>query len=605
MLKIFIRFFLYNPLVAGLLLLTVLVAGLVTSPFGASGFLPSDPVPVDAIPDLGENQQIVFVKWPGHSPEDIEDQITYPLTSALLGLAGVRTIRASSMQDFASIYVIFEDDVEFYWSRARLLEKLNALPPDLLPPEVQPMLGPDATGLGQVFWYTLEGFDEKGQPAGGWDLHELRSAQDFFVKYALASVEGVAEVASVGGFVKEYQVDVDPDRLQAHQISLDDVMRALQKANQDVGARTLEINRAEYMVRGIGAVESVADLEEAVVARQPGTVIRLRDVANVGEGPADRSGILDKSGAEAVGGVVVARFGANPMAVIAAIKDKIKEIAPGMPSRKLEDGTVSQLRVVPFYDRSGLIKETLGTLESALRLEILVTMLVIVLLVLELRASLLVSAMLPLAVLACFVLMRYGNVDANIVALSGIAIAIGTIVDMGIVLVENILRHLREASASWDRREVILEGATEVSGAIVTAVLTTIVSFIPVLTMEAAEGKLFGPLAWTKTFVLAAAVVLTLALLPTLVHLSLRLNLKGLRLGRRGSGGWRPSNYLPDAIKRHGSLLFSLVVALVVTWFLTQEWLPLGTESAFLTNFIFVLLLVGGLIGVFYLFMRF
>ena len=267
MLNSIIKFFLENKLVTVLLILVIVMWGIVTAPFGWQvDSLPSDPVPVDAIPDIGENQQIVFTQWPGRSPQDIEDQISYPLTTYLLGIPGVKSIRSSSIFGFSSIYIIFDEDIEFYWSRSRILEKLNSLPADLLPDEVQPGLGPDATALGQVYWYTLEGRDQEGNPTGGWDLHEIRTAQDFYVKYGLNAVEGVSEVASIGGFVQEYQVDVNPDALKAYNIPLTKVMQAVKQSNRDVGAKTIEINQAEYLVRGLGYIKSIEDLELAVVA---------------------------------------------------------------------------------------------------------------------------------------------------------------------------------------------------------------------------------------------------------------------------------------------------------------------------------------------------
>jgi Cu(I)/Ag(I) efflux system membrane protein CusA/SilA len=263
------------------------VWGLIVAPFDrAYGPLPRDPVPVDAIPDLGENQQIVYTEWSGRSPQDIEDQITYPLTSALLGVPGVRTIRSTSMFGFSSIYVIFKEDVEFYWARTRVLEKLNSLPLDVLPMGVQPMLGPDATALGQVYWYTLEGRDPQGRPTGGWDLDELRSIQDWQVRLSLLAADGVAEVASVGGYVREYQVDVDPDAMRAHRVTIDDVYRAVRDSNLEVGARAIEINRVEYFVRGLGWIKDLADIEQAVVTSADGVPIRVMDVAHVATGPA-------------------------------------------------------------------------------------------------------------------------------------------------------------------------------------------------------------------------------------------------------------------------------------------------------------------------------
>ncbi|MBE0655306.1 MAG: efflux RND transporter permease subunit, partial [Bacteroidales bacterium] len=446
MLNKIIKYFLENKLVTTLVLLGFIAWGIVTAPFGWQiGGLPSDPVPVDAIPDIGENQQIVFTPWNGRSPQDIEDQISYPLTTYLLGIPGVKTIRSSSIFGFSSIYIIFNEDIEFYWSRSRILEKLNSIPSGLLPEDVQPTLGPDATALGQVYWYTLEGRDKDGNPTGGWDLHEIRTIQDFYVKYGLNATEGVSEVASVGGFIQEYQIDVNPDALKAYNIPLHKVMQAVQRSNRDVGAKTIEINQAEYLVRGLGYVKKAEDIEKAVVAVQDNVPVRIKDIALVTLGPAPRRGVLDKDGAEVVGGVVVARYGANPLQVINNVKEKIEEISPGLPKKILTNGIESQLTIVPFYDRSELIYETLGTLEEALSLQILITILVIIVMIYNLRASVLISGLLPIAVLMVFIAMRYFGVDANIVALSGIAIAIGTMVDLGIILSENVIKHLDEA----------------------------------------------------------------------------------------------------------------------------------------------------------------
>ncbi len=291
-------------------------------------------MPTDAIPDIGENQQIVFTEWMGRSPQDVEDQITYPLTVSLLGVPGVKTIRSYSFFGFSTIYVIFEEDVEFYWSRTRVLEKLNSLPAGTLPEGVQPALGPDATPLGQIFWYTLEGRDPDGNPAGGWDLDELRTIQDWYVRYALLGAEGISEVASVGGFVQEYQIDVDPDAMRAARVTLDDIFMAVQMSNIDVGARTIEINKAEYVIRGLGFVENVEDIENSVVAVNDNVPIYVKDVATVTLGPALRRGALDKGGAEAVGGVVVVRYGVNPLEAIKNVKEKIDEIAPGCRRRR-------------------------------------------------------------------------------------------------------------------------------------------------------------------------------------------------------------------------------------------------------------------------------
>ncbi|KKL96887.1 hypothetical protein LCGC14_1840000, partial [marine sediment metagenome] len=508
-------FCLTNKLVVAMIVLFAIGWGLVVAPFDWElGWLMRRPVPVDAIPDIGENQPIVFTEWMGRSPQDIEDQITYPLTTSLLGIPGVKTIRSSSMFGFSSIYIIFEEDIEFYWSRSRILEKLNSLPSGLLPDGVNPALGPDATGLGQIFWYTLEGRDQDGNVTGGWDLQELRSIQDFYVKYALSSASGVSEVASIGGYVLEYQVDVNPELMKQYGIGLQDVVKAVKQSNRDIGAQTLEINQAEYLIRGLGYVKSIEDLQNAVITSEDYTSIRLKDIGNVSHGPATRRGILDKEGAEVVGGVVVARYGANPMEVITNVKDQINDLSAGLPSKVLEDGRTSQLTIVPFYDRTELIQETLGTLNEALTLEILITILVIIIMVFNLRASILISGLLPVAVLMVFIAMKLFNVDANIVALSGIAIAIGTMVDVGVILSENVLRHLDENEDNTPINTVVYNATTEVSGAILTAVMTTIISFIPVFTMIGAEGKLFRPLAFTKTFALAASLIVALFLIP-------------------------------------------------------------------------------------------
>ena len=304
-----IKFLIENKLIAVLFLLLFVGWGTVNAPFDWDiGSLPRNPVAVDAIPDIGENQQIVFTQWPGRSPEDIEDQITYPLTTSLMGIPGVRTVRSSSMFGFSSIYIIFEEDVEFYWSRSRILEKLNSLPTNLLPEGVNPALGPDATGLGQIFWYTLEGRDENGNVTGGWDLQELRSIQDYYVKYALSAAGGVSEVASIGGYVQEYQIDIDPELMKQYGIGLEQIVNAVKRSNRDIGAQTLEINKAEYLVRGLGYIESLEDIKNTVVSSEGYTSLRIGDVAKVSLGPAERRGILDKEGAEVVG-----RSGGRPV----------------------------------------------------------------------------------------------------------------------------------------------------------------------------------------------------------------------------------------------------------------------------------------------------
>jgi Cu(I)/Ag(I) efflux system membrane protein CusA/SilA len=636
MLNKFIRFFLENKLVAYLLLLLFVGWGLVTAPFDFGiNELPRDPVSVDAIPDIGENQQIVFTKWMGRSPQDIEDQISYPMTTALLGIPGVKSIRSNSMFGFSTIFIIFNDDIEFYWSRSRILEKLNSLPSNTLPEGVQPTLGPDATALGQIYWYTLEGQDEEGNPTGGWDLHELRTIQDFYVRYGLSAAEGVAEIASIGGYVKEYQVDVDPDAMKANNISLEQVMKAIKGSNIDIGAQTLEINLAEYFVRGLGYVKNIEDIEKSVVTVNNNVPIRIGDVAKVNIAPATRRGVLDKSGAEAVGGVVIARYGANPLEVIQNVKAKIAEIEPGLATKTLRDGTVSQVKIVPFYDRTQLINETIGTLEEALTLEILITIIVVILMLLNLKSSFLVSGTLPVAVLMCFIAMKYFGVDANIVALSGIAIAIGTMVDMGIVLIESIVNRIEDAPPEENLLETIYEATIEVASAVITAVATTIISFIPVFTMEASEGKLFKPLAFTKTFALIASIIVAITIIPPLAHTIFSFKSKKKIFSYVGNGlaliaglvvAYFYNQFLGSILSIVGiagilhqlvqqfssdrnakilSVLTNIVYALVVAWLLATVWMPLGVNKSNASNFFFIVVVAGGLIGFFYLIIYF
>lgn len=641
-----IGWFMGNKLVVFVLTALLIAGGVHVAPFAwQGGGLPRNPIPVDAIPDVGDNQQIVFTKWSGRSPRDVEDQITYPLTAALLGIPGVRTVRSASAFGFSTIYVIFEDDVEFYWSRSRVLEKLASLPPRAVPDGVTPQLGPDATALGQVFWYTLEGQDAQGNVVGGWDPDELRSIQDWTIRYALQAVPGVSEVASVGGFVREYQVDVDPEAMRAHAVTLAQVADAVRNSNLDVGARTLEINRVEYVVRGLGFVQGVEDLESTVVAAREHTPIRVRDVARVALGPALRRGALDDEGAPAVGGVVVARFMENPLSVISAVKQKIARIAPGLPRRTLDDGTVSQVKVVPFYDRTELIHETIATLSTALYEQILIAIIVVLVMLRNLRSSVLISAMLPLGVLTAFVAMKLSGVDANVMALAGIAIAIGTMVDIAIVFVENMNQHLDRASPDADRRTIVRAAAVEVAPAVLTSVLTTVVSFLPVFGLSSTELRLFAPLAFAKTFAMGAALLVALLVLPgaalwvlrrrpepafsefeeagRLTHLRASLlrseHLRDFVLMAAGMalvfyslvgglivialGAYRLARpLLSPSLNSRAIQAENIVAVLAVTFLLAKDWLPLGHAAGLLANALFVAALVALVMGTFRLF---
>ncbi len=460
---------------------------------------------VDAIPDIGENQQVVFTEWAGRSPKDIEEQVTYPLSIMLQGIPGVKNIRGMSAFGFSTIYVIFSEDVDFYWSRSRVLEKL-ATASSIVPEGVTPQMGPDATGLGQIYWYTIENDINSKSPKS---LSELRSIQDFYVRYLLQGVEGVSEVASVGGFVKEYQIDVDPKKLFAYDIHFSKLLDSIKESNVDVGAEVIEDGAREFIVRGKGFFKSLSDIENVVVAIKNKTPIRIKDIATVGLGPGFRRGALDKNGVEAVGGVVTMRFGENPKLVIDKVKKRLEVIKSGLPEG---------VSLVPFYDRTKLIENTIGTVYSALSEEIIITIVVILLFLLHFKSSILVSLTLPFGVGISFILMKVIGIDSNVMSLSGMVIAIGSMVDMGIIMTENIYSHLSEKPQSnkKERIEIIIRSAREVGPAILTAVMTTIVTFLPVFGLEGSEGKLFGPLAWAKTLAMFGSVVVAIILIPAL-----------------------------------------------------------------------------------------
>ncbi len=460
-------------------------------------------VPIDALPDLGENQVIVFTDWPGRTPKDVENQITFPLSTTLQGISGVKDIRAQSGFGFSMIYVIFRDNVDFYFARTRVLEKLNSVG-NILPPGVVPTLGPDGSGLGQIFWYTVEG--------EGQDLQELRSIQDWYVRYGLASVEGVSEVASVGGFVKQYQINVDASKVFSYNLKNSDIVMAVQNSNKDIGAKVLELNGMEYLIRGAGFIKSTADIEQIVIGEKDGIPLRIKDIAQVTLGPDFRRGVLNKDGKEAVGGVVIMRYRDNPGTIIERIKKKIVEISPGLPEG---------VSIVPFYDRTHLIEETTGTLKESILVELLITMAVILAFALPFSHSIIISLSLPMSVLMTFLFMYLFKVDVHIMSLTGIIIAIGTIVDMAIVISENIYRNMNQAGdphkLSLDQtRKVIHKGALEVAKAVAGAVATTVVPFLAILVLDGQSAKLFHPVVYTKTFLLIGSLVTAIFLLPPL-----------------------------------------------------------------------------------------
>jgi len=464
--------------------------------------------PVDAIPDLSDNQVIVFSDWIGRSPQEVEDQVTYPLTTTLQGLPGVRAVRGQSAFGFSMINVIFEDSIDLYWARTRVAERLN-LATRQLPEGVTPTLGPDATGVGQIFWYTVEG--------EGHSLRDLRSLQDWFLRYQLNSVPGVAEVASVGGQVQQYQIDVDPNRLRAYSIPLSTVVEAVQRSNSNVGGNVIEQNGQWSIVRGVGLIGSVADFENIVIGGSGGTPIFVRNVADVSIGDAFRVGALDRDGKEAVGGVVIARYGVNTLEVINAVKAKLEALKPGLPPG---------VSVTPFYDRTELILRATSTLKRALIEELLLVTLAHIVFLFHFRSILIVTIPLPLAVLASFLFMHNLGISSNLMSLSGIAIAIGVLVDAGIVVTENAFRYMEKRGVDPnDRRKVwqtVLESTRLVGRPIFFSMTIIILAFVPVFALTGREGKLFHPLAFTKTFAMIAATIIAVTLVPVLCTLLLR-----------------------------------------------------------------------------------
>lgn len=465
--------------------------------------------PVDAIPDLSDNQVIVFTDYPGRSPQVVEDQVTYPLAANLQGLPQVRAVRASSAFGFSMIYVIFDDRADIYWARTRVLERLNYAA-SLLPQGVVPTLGPDGTGVGHVFWYTIEG--------KGYDLEQLRTLQDWFVRYQLNTVPGVAEVASIGGFVREYQIDLDPNKLLAYNIKAGKVMDALKTANNDVGGRLIEQADAEYLIRGRGYVKSVADLENIVVGSDMrGIPIYLKNLGTVQIGGAIRRGLLEINGqGEAVGGIVIMRYGENAKDVIDRVKTKISELEKGLPPG---------VKIKVSYDRSDLITRAVETLKKNLLEESIVVSLVILVFLLHFPSALVIVLTLPISVLIAFITMKLMGVTSNIMSLGGIAIAIGVLVDAGVIMVENCYRHLSEIPPEErpaKRLEVVIASAKQVGRAIFFSLAIIVLSFVPVFMLEGQEGKLFHPLAFTKTFSMVGSAMIAITLVPVLMYFFMR-----------------------------------------------------------------------------------
>ena len=541
----------------GLVLLTVLALVVV-------GVLALKETSVDAIPDIGENVVLVYTEWPGRSPRDVEDQVTYPLTVNLMGIARVKTVRSSSMFGFSLVNVIFEDGVDFYWARTRVLEKLYWAARDL-PEGVQPSLGPDGTLVGQIFWYTIEGDTH--------DPYTLRSLNDYYVKLALQAVDGVAEVASVGGFVKEYRVEVDPHRLLAYEIPVTRVIEAVKSANIDVGAEVLEEGDTEFIVRGVGFVRSVEDIENVVIASRDGVPVLVKNVARVALAPDFRRGALDKHGREATGGVVLMRYGANPRKVIEGIKAKIEEIQPGLPAG---------IEIVPFYDRTVLIEKTTRTLEKAVVFQIIITVAVVFLMLGHAGTSAAVSLGLPIAILITFILMYVSGQSSNLMSISGIALSIGVMVDSAIIMAENIHKRLALSPGTGsptDRLAVVKEAARDVARPIFFSVIIIIIAFANIYFLKGQAGRLFRPLALTENIVMAVSAILAISLVPVLSYYFIRGRVESLEESRLTKGLIRSYRPVLGWVLDHkpavlAACLIILMAAFVSTRAIKSEFMP-------------------------------
>src|SRR5580692_11765734 len=518
-------------------------------------------IPLDAIPDESDVQVIVYTDWEGRSPDLVEDQITYPISTKFIAAPNVKFVRAESMFGKSFVYVIFQDGTDIYWARSRVIEYLNSVR-DSLPEGVNPVIGPDATGVGWVYEYAL--VDDSGRH----DLAELRSFQDWHLRYALESVKDVAQVAPVGGFVKQYQVDLDPNKLVAYNIPLADVVSAIKMSNGDVGGKIFEVATTEYYVRGRGYIKSTADIENIVLKVENGTPVYVKNVGAVHLGGDIRRGVAELDGkGETVGGIVVMRFGENALNVIDGVKAKLKEVQSSMPPG---------VKVVPTYDRSGLIRESIGTLRHTLIEEAIVVSIVIIVFLFHLRSALVPILALPIAVLASFIPMYYLDVTSNIMSLGGLALAIGVLVDASIVMVENAYRHISEEGISYEEQpRAIVHAAKQVARAIFFSLTIIVVSFVPVFLLEAQEGRMFRPLAFTKTFAMVAASILSITLVPVLMTIFIR----GKRL--------KPEAYNP--VSRFFTWLYEPIIRLALRW----KWTALVLNFAVIPLTIPLLFVIG------------
>ena len=549
-----IRYCAQNPLITLLLI----------AASGFWGYRALMDTPLDAVPDLSDVQVILYTEWPGRSPDLVEDQITYPLTAALLAAPGVQSVRGQSYMGLSFVYVIFEDGTDIYWARSRVLEYLNSARARL-PEGVQPTLGPDATAVGWVFQYALV------DKSGNHSLADLRSFQDFTLRYWLSAVEGVAEVASVGGFVKEYQVHIDPNKLAGLNIPLQTVVNNIRRSNNDVGGQVIEIAGHEQVIRGRGYIRSTADLEAIVLAVNPaGVPVRVGDVAVVSAGPAMTRGVAELDGeGQTVGGIIVMRYGQNALAVIDRVKLRLEEIRPALPKG---------VEIVITYDRSDLIKRAIATLEETLIEEMIVVSLVITVFLLHFRSALIAILTLPIAILLSFIPMSAQQLTANIMSLGGIAVAIGAMVDGSIVIIENIHKHLERWESNGNqetRREVIIQAMQEVGPSIFFSLLIITVSFLPIFALEGTEGRLFKPLAFTKTYSMGFGAALAVTVTPALAVLLVRGRIRG---DEHPLNRWLVAAYLPIvrfAVRFRAWVLGLSLLALATT---VPVFLALGNE---------------------------
>jgi len=516
-------------------------------------------LPLDAIPDLSDTQVIVYTEFPGQAPQVVEDQVTYPLTTAMLTVPRSKVVRGFSFFGVSFVYVIFEDGTDIYWARSRVLEYLNAAA-KRLPQGITPTIGPDASGVGWVYQYALQSKDKS--------LADLRSMQDWELRFGLSKAQGVAEVASVGGFVKQYSVIVDPNRLRSFNIPLDKVRDAIRGSNMDVGGRTLELAEHEFMVRGRGYLRGVKDLENIVLKSDSGIPVLLKDVAHVEITGDERRGIAELNGdGEVASGIVLQRSGSNALAVIDSVKKQLKEIMPSLPA-----GT----HVVPVYDRSELIHHAIATLRSTLVEESIIVALVCIIFLLHVRSALVAILMLPVGILMAFVAMRLLGIGSNIMSLGGIAIAIGAMIDAAIVMIENAHKHLERAPKDKPRTEILIDAASEVGPALFISLLIITVSFLPIFTLEAQEGRLFGPLAFTKTFAMASAALLSVTLVPALMVIFVRGRIipeKKNLINRALIAAYRP--IIKGVLKAKTlTIALAVIVLAISVWPVTK----LGTE---------------------------